>query len=73
MADENLLQNWTDKVIKAVSDAGFTVKEFNGLPLVDIPQDLNESVRLLKLPLPDGGVKNLYAEGMLITPHIIDR
>ena len=64
----DLLCKWTLDTKEFIEIAGFKVTLWHGLPLVEIPEDIPEGVRLLKLSLPHGGYKTLYKEGMLVTP-----
>ena len=67
-----LLCAWIQETTEALKIAGFMVREWQGFPLVEMPKDFTEKVRLLKLSLPQGGVKTIYSEGMLVTPNRIN-
>lgn len=69
-----LLDKWREGVIAKLEEAGFSVSVTQedeipgGLPIVPVPETLGEKVRLLKLRLPGGGMKNIFADGVIITP-----
>ena len=67
------LTDWQRDTKQAIEEAGFLVGDWHGFPLIEIPTDQAEGVRLLKLSLPHGGCKTLYAEGMVVTPGPIER
>ena len=64
----DLLCKWTLDTKQIIEAAGFRVTLWHGFPLVEIPKEHLEGVRLLNLSLPHGGYKTLYKEGMLVTP-----
>lgn len=62
------LPEWTAEMRGALRQAGFTVDEFMGFPLVRTPPSLAEKDRLLRLTLPYEHEKRIYLDGMLLVP-----
>jgi hypothetical protein len=62
------LAEWTAEMRGALKQAGFTVDEFMGFPLVRTPPTLEGKDRLLRLALPYGHEKRIYADGVLLVP-----
>ena len=62
------LEQWTSEVTEEFQEAGFTVTEHLGFPLVAKPADLKETVRLIKFHGRWAVQKNMYADGMVLTP-----
>jgi hypothetical protein len=63
------LPEWTASVIAELKAAGFEVSEYQGFPLVQRPESLEETVRLLKFETKHFPAdRTIYAEGMLFVP-----
>lgn len=61
-------QAWASEVTAKLSGAGFAVKEYQGFPLVKIPETHEETVRLLEFAETVGCNRTIYQEGMLFHP-----
>jgi hypothetical protein len=59
---------WASEIRGKLTEAGFTVDEYQGLPIVKIPESHPETVRLLKFAQTVGCNRTIYAEGMLFHP-----
>lgn len=68
MANTDRFKVWADEVSAQLSGAGFTVKEYQGFPIVELPATHEETVRLLKFARTVGCDRRIYAEGMLFVP-----
>lgn len=62
------LEQWTDTIKKEAADAGFSVSEYQGFPLIARPASMNDGVRLIKFKFSMPVTKKIYGEGMLLVP-----
>jgi hypothetical protein len=63
------LTQWTATVIANLKAAGFEVSEYQGFPLVNRPESLEETERLLNFSVIGFPAdRTIYAEGMLFVP-----
>jgi hypothetical protein len=61
-------EEWFDQVRAAYADGGFTVKGLHGFPLIEIPESIDDTVRLLELRPPFSASCRIYEEGMIVLP-----
>ena len=61
-------KEWTSTVTGELKAAGFEVSEYAGFPLVKEPEQIEQSVRLLKFQTSLATERQIYAEGMLFLP-----
>jgi len=59
---------WSSEIRGKLTEAGFTVIEYQGFPVVEIPEAHTEIVRLLKFAQTVGCNRTIFAEGMLFHP-----
>jgi hypothetical protein len=59
---------WASEVHTKLTGAGFTVEDYQGFPIVKIPETHAETVRLLNFAETVGCNRTIYAEGMLFHP-----
>lgn len=66
------LQEWSRDLTTELRAAGYVVSFRSGFPLVDKPDDMDGTMKLLRWASPSGlpCCKNIYAEGMLFTPSL---
>jgi hypothetical protein len=62
------LDEWTEQVKAELAQAGFSVSEHEGFPIVKMPESHFDRVRLLKFRTAMPSDRTVYAEGMLFVP-----
>jgi hypothetical protein len=62
------LAEWAAEMRGALRQAGFTVEDRWGFPLVRTPETLEGKDRLLRLALPYRHEKRISADGVLVVP-----
>jgi hypothetical protein len=65
------LPEWTQQLKDELTREGFEVSDYQGFPLVKMPQARNEAVKLLKFKTSLSADRRIYGEGMLFLPAVI--
>lgn len=72
MATKQALTEWIAEVTRQLSEAGFTVTQYQGFPIVERPAEVLEMDRLIKFhpDIQPAAKKEIYSEGMLFIPNL---
>ena len=68
MGTEDKKQLWMTMCREAYEGAGFVVKEYQGFPMVEIPESFEDTVSFLDFKPPFSVSVRIYSEGAILVP-----